>query len=242
MNGNEHEYECQDNDNLVQIDTDEIRVAKCTRKEWLIVGFSDLIAAFAAAGYRCSIEPQTERDEGAVGKAVDALRTHIKSGTKGTYQCPADAAWVVEFTHDMEKVHLSAWMRLDAVDIIATSTTPSTFEIAEEDGIPYGSTPSDVDEFEPLHPSLVDSADDSAAPSTHFVQVGEPKPQGESITVSSHAAPSDRYVESSLLGEIARLRSTLQLVLEKIPYSELDGWGVIIPIIEALSPESKDGE
>ena len=103
--------------------------------------------------------------EGAVGKAVDALRTHIKSGTKEAYQCPADAAWVVEFTHDMENVYLNAWMKLDAVDIIATSTTPSTFEIAEEDGIPYGSTPSDVDEFEPLHPSLVDSADDSAAPS-----------------------------------------------------------------------------
>ena len=27
------------------------------------------------------------------------------------------------------------------IEIIATSTTPSTFEIAEEDGIPYGSTP-----------------------------------------------------------------------------------------------------
>ena len=42
--------------------------------------------------------------------------------------------------------------------------------------------------------------------------------------------------------ENANLRKALELVLQKIPYSELDDWGVIMPIIEAFSPESKDGE
>jgi hypothetical protein len=62
MNSNEHVYQCTENDNVVIIDAaeGEIRVANCAKKDWLIVGFADLRAAFAAAACRCFIAPRRE--------------------------------------------------------------------------------------------------------------------------------------------------------------------------------------
>ena len=117
-----------------------------------------------------------------------------------------------------------------------------------------GSTPRESDELEPLHPSLADSAFANTKPelislqevtqkfidaeaerraeydaaftalSANFVQVGEPKPQGESITASGDAAPSERVSVNDYYREVRRSSELRQRVAELEAQGHADYW------------------